>query len=290
MTAIEVTNLKKRFGKVKAVDGISFTVNKGEVFGFLGPNGAGKTTAIRCMMDFLRPTEGEIKMLGLDSRRNSVELKEKTGYLAGTVRLYDKWTGEEHFDFVRKIDGDGDIAKDLASRLVFNPKKKTKELSSGNKQKLAVILAFMRKPELFILDEPTLALDPLLQNEVYEMLREAVSRGATVFMSSHNMAEVERVCDRVGIIKAGKMVATERIDTLKEKQIYRVVVRFTKKPDQKTFTNEQVKVIKETSDGFVLEVTGDINLIINKLQQNPVHDMTIEHATLDEIFRQYYQQ
>ncbi|USN53368.1 MAG: ABC transporter ATP-binding protein [Candidatus Nomurabacteria bacterium] len=287
--ALVFSDFKKHYGPVKAVDGISFSVQEGELFGFLGPNGAGKTTTIRTMMDFLRPTEGSIHILGKHSVKDSVALKERIGYLSGSVRLYDRWTGEEHFSFVRRMDGDHDIAKDLCERLQFDPKRKAKQLSSGNRQKLAIIMAFMRKPDLFILDEPTNALDPLLQHEVYELLREASARGATIFMSSHNLAEVERVCDRVGIIRKGKMVAVERIDALKAKQLYKVELQFSEKPDKSAVLGDGVTLHSESSHGYVVDISGDIRPFLARMQQLPLRDIVISHATLEEIFMKYYE-
>ncbi|MBU1166924.1 ABC transporter ATP-binding protein, partial [Patescibacteria group bacterium] len=158
---ISVRKLKKHFGKTKAVDGISFNVQKGEIFGFLGPNGAGKTTTIRCLMDFIRPQEGRIEILGQDAHQNAVELKKKIGYLSGQVRLYDHWNGKEHISLVAKLNGNKDIAQKLIKRLDFDTSKKAKTLSSGNRQKLGLIMAFMTEPEVMIFDEPTNALDPL---------------------------------------------------------------------------------------------------------------------------------
>lgn len=287
--AIVVSDFQKHFGEVKAVDGISFRVAQGELFGFLGPNGAGKTTTIRSMMDFLRPTAGTIQLLGKDSQKDSVELKSRIGYLSGTVRLYDRWTGQEHIDFVRHMDGDHDIAAELCERLDFDPKRKAKQLSSGNRQKLAIIMAFMRKPDLFILDEPTNALDPLLQHEVYELLREASARGATVFMSSHNLAEVERVCERVGIIRKGKMVTIERIDALKAKQLYKVELQFSAKPEKAKLLDKGISVQSESAHGYVLDISGDITPFLAKVQQMPLQDITISHASLEEIFMKYYE-
>lgn len=218
-TVIKIEGLKKYFGKVKAVDGISFDVNKGEIFGFLGPNGAGKTTAIRCMMDFLRPDKGKITILGQDAQKDSTKLKEQIGFLAGEVHLYNNWTGQEHINFIAKIRGSDDFAKELINKLDFDPTKKAKNLSSGNKQKLALILALMHQPQVLILDEPTLGLDPLLQNTIYEILQSQVQKGTTIFMSSHNLREVERICDRVCIVRQGKVAAIESISNLKDLEI-----------------------------------------------------------------------
>ncbi len=177
MSIIEVKNLSKHFGKTKAVDDISFAVEKGEVFGFLGPNGAGKTTTIRCMIDFIRPSSGSITLLGEDSQIGSVDLNKKIGHLSGYVHFYDKWTGQDHIDFVQKLNHITDQPDDLLKRLDFDPTIKTKNLSSGNRQKLGIILALMKQPELLIMDEPTNGLDPLLQHEVYAMLRKAMRAG-----------------------------------------------------------------------------------------------------------------
>ncbi|MCH7492649.1 ABC transporter ATP-binding protein [Patescibacteria group bacterium] len=289
MPVIEVNNFKKHFGKTKAVDGISFTVAKGDIFGFLGPNGAGKTTTIRGMMDFIRPTEGSIKILGLDSQYDSVELKKKIGYLSGQVNLYKKWTGQAHIDFVKKLHGDSDIADELVTRLDFDPTIKAKHLSSGNHQKLGLILSMMTKPEILIMDEPTLALDPLLQNEIYELLNEATQRGATVFMSSHNLSEVDRVCNRVGIIKDGKMVATESITDLKEKKINTVHAHFNNQFNVDEFLDANVQLVKGFKDGVILKVKGDINPLIKKLSNHSLRDINISQASLEDIFLEYYE-
>ena len=289
MTAIEVRNLRKHFGKTKAVDGISFSVEEGEVFGFLGPNGAGKTTTIRCMMDFIRPAEGSIKILGKDAQKDAVSLKKAIGYLSGNVRLYGKWTAQMHINFVRQLNGCEDISQQLIKRLDFNPTIKTKQLSSGNKQKLGIILAFMLKPELLILDEPTLGLDPLLQNEIYELLAEMTQAGTTIFMSSHNLAEVDRVCGRVGIIKDGKMVATESIAALKEKKIITVHANFTHPVKTDEFLTENTELVKEYANGLILKVKGDVNHLIKQLSNHTLQDISIVPASLEDIFMAYYE-
>ena len=290
MSIIEVNNLKKHFGKVKAVDDISFSVEKGEIFGFLGPNGAGKTTTIRCLMDFIRPTAGEIKMLGKDAQKDAVELKEDIGYLSGNVRLYDKWTGQMHLDFLRKLNGHRqDFSAELIKRFDFNTSRKTKELSSGNRQKLGIIMAFMFRPQVLICDEPTNALDPLLQNEVYELLHEASRRETTVFMSSHNLAEVEKVCERVAVIKEGKMVATESIVSLKQKKIYSVHAHFAGDYDANEFKGNGLKVVKQLNGSLILKVKGDIDGVVKKLSQYQLVDLEIEQASLEDIFLEFYE-
>lgn len=286
---IKVENLKKHFGKVKAVDGISFQVKKGEIFGFLGPNGAGKTTVIRCLMDFLRPTSGKIEILGQNANRKSHLQKKKIGYLAGHVEVYDHWTGEDHIKFIAKLSGKKNIALKLRKRFDFDAKRKAKELSSGNRQKLGLILAFMNQPEVFIFDEPTNALDPLLQIEVYDMIKEAVKNGATVFMSSHNLAEVDKVCNRVGIIRQGKMAAVESISALKEKRIYTLNARFADNFKKEDFKMSNVVPGKTTRDSLSLKVKGDINAVLRQLSKYRLKDLEITPASIEDIFLEFYE-
>lgn len=288
MPAIEIENLKKYFGKTHAVDGITLAVEQGEIFGFLGPNGAGKTTTIRCMMDFLKPTEGNIKIFNLDSRQDSVKIKEKTGYLTGDVRLYDGWTGWDHIKFLEKVRGRKSNAENLLNKLDLNPNIKFKTLSSGNKQKLGLILAIMFESELMILDEPTLGLDPLLQNIVYDILEDLKAKGSTVFMSSHNLAEVERLCSRVGIIKDGNLVAVESIEAMRGKRMHLVKIFFSGKFQNSSFTGSNITIQQEMPDGIVLGVKGDINPLIKSLSQYKIKDLEISHASLEEIFLEFY--
>jgi ABC-2 type transport system ATP-binding protein len=289
MPVIEVKNLQKYFGKTKAVDDISLTVEKGEIFGFLGPNGAGKTTTIRCLMDFIRPTAGSIQILGLDSKKDSVPIKKKVGFLSGLVHLYDKWTGAEHIDFTRRLNGTKDIVEELIGRFDFDPNIKAKNLSSGNRQKLGIILAFMSQPEVLILDEPTNALDPLLQNEMYELLKKVTKDGATIFMSSHNLSEVDKICHHVGIIKQGKMVATESIQSLKDKRMNKVQVQFADHFDKNEFVFEGVQIVHALPDSLILNVKGDINQLLRKLSTHTLKDFHIEHAPLEDIFMEFYE-
>lgn len=296
MVVIDVKNLKKYFvdyslkGRkvVKAVDGISFSVKKGEIFGFLGPNGAGKTTTIRCLMDFVRPTAGGVKLFGENAIHNS-RIKSKIGYLPGNVQLYDKWTGKDHVHFVESIRGKSSTVNELARRLNFDLNRKFKHLSSGNQQKLGLILALMNNPELLIMDEPTLGLDPLLQNTIYDIMDELRKKGTTIFMSSHNLPEVERMCDRVGIIKEGELVGVETIAALGEKRLRRVEIRFEDKFKKADFKFDGVEKIEEISDGLILTVRGDINAVLQKIASYKLHDLEITHASLEDVFLEFYE-
>jgi len=288
MSAIQVQNLKKYFGKTHAVDDVSFSVEKGEIFGFLGPNGAGKTTTIRCLMNFLKPTDGEIKIFGADAQKNSTEIKNKIGFLSGDVRLYDGWTGGDHIKFLERLRGRKSVAAELIPKLNFNPKLKFKALSSGNQQKLGLILSLMFEPELMIMDEPTLGLDPLLQNTIYEILESLREKGTTIFMSSHNLAEVDRICDRVGIIKEGKIVATESIISLKEKRMHVVKVYFNGEFNKEDFNFDGVEIHQELNNGLLIGAKGDISPLIRKLANYSLKELEITHASLEEIFLEFY--
>lgn len=289
MNTIEINNLKKHFGKVWAIDGITFSVAKGETFGFLGPNGAGKTTTIRCIMDFLRPTSGEITILGKDSTKDSVYLKSKIGYLPGNVRLNSNWTGENHLRFVESIRGKSDTARGLAEKFNLDLTKKFKNLSSGNKQKLGLVLALMSEPEIIIMDEPTVGLDPLLQSLIYEELENMRKKGVTILISSHNLSEVERLCDRVGIIKEGRMVAVEPVSKLEGKRLHKIEVRFMDSYKKKEFDLPGVESIEEIPEGFLLTVGGDLNKIVGAISKHKISDIEITHASLEEIFLKFYE-
>lgn len=289
MNVISVKNLKKHFGKTKAVDGISFDVGEGEIVGFLGPNGAGKTTAIRCMMDFLRPSSGKIELLGLDAQKNSAQLKENIGHLSSESTLYDSWTGAEHINFLEKIRGVSQFDEKLVKNLKLDTRKKVKALSTGNRRKLSIVLALMHTPKLLVLDEPTVGLDPLLQNYIYEILKAQAAKGNTVFMSSHNLAEVEKICDRVIVLKDGKIVAVEKVSDLRAKKIYTIYAYFEGNVPKKELVTDGSQLIKEFSGGLALKVRGDIKpLLVNLSKHKNLKDVEISHASLEEIFMDFY--
>jgi ABC-2 type transport system ATP-binding protein len=286
---IVIRNLKKYFGKLHAVDGISFEVKKGEIFGFLGPNGAGKTTTIRCLMSFNKPTDGSVKILGFDMSNNSVAAKGRIGYLPGNVKLYDSWSGWDHIRLYENIRGKSNNLYELINRFEFNPNAKFRHLSSGNKQKLGLILALMHEPKLLIMDEPTIGLDPLLQLEIYKVLIEMRNRGATIFISSHNLPEVERLCNRVAIIRNGKLVTVEDINVIGNKQLHRVRVRFSDKFKRTEFEVDGVDVVEEIDDGLTLTISGDLNQIMQIITRYKIKDIEIAHASLEDVFIKFYE-
>jgi len=288
MSAISVQELKKYYGATRAVDGITFDIGEGEIVGFLGPNGAGKTTTIRCMMDFLRPDSGSISILGLDSQKDSEILKEDIGFLPGEVYLYDKWTGKGHIDLIRNLRKNQTHEDELIAKLDFDPSKRTKSLSTGNKQKLGLILALMHKPKVLILDEPTSGLDPILQNTIYEILKGEARNGTTIFFSSHNLAEVERICNTVCIIKQGKIVSIENVTQLKKKRLYTIQVYFDEKVSKTKIQAMGAEILKEYSDGYVLKVKGEVLPFLRKLDDYKIKDIEISHTNLEALFLEFY--
>lgn len=286
---VVIENLKKYFGKTKAVDDISIEINKGEIYGFLGPNGAGKTTAIRCLMDFLRPDSGKISILGMDSTLESSSIKSKVGYLPSEMYLHNDWTGFEHVEFIQAVRGKKHDYSDLAKKFDLNLKSKTKYLSTGNKQKLGILLTFMIEPEVLILDEPTRGLDPLLQNTFYKLLEDFKHRGGTVFMSSHILPEIERVCDRVAIIRGGKIVAVEIVEQFKESAVHLATVQFENPADKSKFNLAGSEKIDEFEKGLILKIKGSIDLLIKELSKYRVKSLQLDHSSLEDLFLSFYE-
>jgi len=288
MDAIVVSDVSKRFGSNQALNKVNLTVPVGEIYGFLGPNGAGKTTTIRCLMDFLRPDSGNIEVFGNNARTQATEVKKFLGYLPADMQLYDKWTAAEHIAFYESVQGIAVDAEKLIKQLDLNLTTEARHLSSGNKQKLGMVLAMMRRPKLLVLDEPTRGLDPLLQEIIYTLLREYRDAGGTVFISSHNLAEVEKICDHVGIIRAGEVVASESIDAIRQMNSHIVTIRFTKPFKPADFKADNITVMHKTDLQLICKVKGDLNPLLKKLAAHPVKDLEITHASLEDAFMEYY--
>ncbi len=272
-----------------ALEDLSLTVRSGEIFGFLGPNGAGKTTTIRLIMDFIRPTSGSVSIFGKNVANGSAIGHADIGFLSADSVMYPQWTAQQHIDFVSAINGDTRRAGELAKQFGLDLQRKYHRLSSGNKQKLALVLALMNEPKVLILDEPTRGLDPLLQQELYAMLRQFSRKGGTVFMSSHNLGEVEHICDRVGIIKDGKLVASETMQSLRRMHIHEVTVVFAGAYNRVDFELQNVEIKKASKTELVAHVRGDLNGIIRTIGKYKVHDVEITHVSLEEMFLRYYQ-
>jgi ABC-2 type transport system ATP-binding protein len=288
---IDTSKLTKFYGKRLGIEDVNLEVKRGEVFGYLGPNGAGKTTTIRTLLDFIRPTRGSATIFGLDIRRNSVEIHQRVGYLRGELELYGNLTGEDLLKYLGNLRGglDWKYVKELASRFECDLPRKIKGLSHGNKQKLGLLQAFMNKPELLILDEPTNGLDPLMQHEFYHLLEETKKEGHTVFLSSHILPEVEKVCDRVGIIRQGKLVTVETIEMLKAHSIRQLEIHFARVVPADSFIGITGVRNVVVQDGILTcNVIGSLDALVKVAAQFEVVNIISHEPTLEEIFMTYY--
>ncbi len=289
--AITTSNLTKYYGRVRGIDSVNLEVLQGEVFGFLGPNGAGKTTTIRILLDMIRPTRGSAQVFGLDVRRDSVQIRRRLGNLPGDVALYDALKGGEVLKLLGSFRGPAGTGRvtELAGRLSLDLSRTVRAYSHGMKQKLAIIQAFMHDPELLILDEPTLGLDPLMQREFYNLVLEEKARGKTVFLSSHILPEVERVCDRVGIIREGRLVAVEEVESLKRKKRRKMDLVLREDPSEAMLHIPGTQLVRR--DGRRLEylVSGDVQALLKEVSTLPVQDIVFPEPTLEEAFMEFYQ-
>jgi len=295
MTAIiEVEGLTKHYGNKRGILDVSFQVEEGEVFGFLGPNGAGKTTTIRLLMGLLRADAGTARIAGLDVWRQSVEIKKLTGYLPGELSLDPSMTGGQILEYFAHLRGGVDQAylKQLINRLDLDPTRKFRQYSSGNKRKIGLIQAFMHRPRLLILDEPTNGLDPLNQQEFERMVKEVRDDGRTVFLSSHILSEVEQTCTRVGIIREGRLVRVGGVTELKDIKRYEVTITFAQPVAAEAFkTLAGVEQVETLADGRTLRlvVSGTLDAVVKTAAQHAVIAMTSHEPSLEDIFLRYYE-
>ena len=291
--AIKTSGLGKTYGPVRAVTGLDLIVEPGQVFAFLGPNGAGKTTTIRMLLALQRPTGGSATVLGLDCGRDSVEIHRRTGYLPGELALYPRMTGRQHITWYARARGlrDLSLAAELAERLGAVLDRPARELSKGNRQKVGLVLAFMSRPELLVLDEPTSGLDPLMRSEFGRLVREVTAEGRTVFWSSHELDEVQRLADRVAIIKQGRLIATETVEHLRASTPQTVQARFRQPVASSLFAGIDGVSVTSCDGGTVqLEVTGAIGPVLRVIADHDPVDLTSARASLDELFLSYYRE
>jgi ABC-2 type transport system ATP-binding protein len=289
---IRTAGLTKFYGKQRGVLELDLEVQRGVVFGFLGPNGAGKTTTIRLLLDLIRPTQGQAGVLGMDARGQGVEIRKRIGYLPGELSLYDAMTGEDLLRYMGNLRGgvDWDYVESLAERLECDLSPRIKSLSRGNKQKIGLIQAFIHKPELLILDEPTASLDPLMQYEFHRLVRELKAGGATFFISSHNLPEVERMCDRVGIIREGRLVAVDEVENLKRRALRRLEIHFASPVPGEAFADiAGVKDLQVEKDTLRCSVVGSEDALIKAAARFEVLNVVSPEVSLEEIFIDYYQ-
>lgn len=290
--AIHTEGLTKHYGDVEALTNLDLDVRAGEVFGFLGPNGAGKTTTIRTLMDEIRPTSGHATILGMDTHAKSVEIRTHIGYLPGDLAMYPRLTGRDTLTYFANLRGgvDWSYVDSLAERLDADLAKKVGDLSSGNRQKVGLIQAFMNKPQVLIMDEPSSGLDPLVQREFQKMMREVANEGRAVFLSSHTLSEVQRIADRVGIIRHGKLVALESVSELRSKAMRRVELEFDAPVDAAVFESVPgVRDVAVDNHHVFMSFDGNMDILLTTAaQQYHVVDINTQEADLEEIFLTYY--
>jgi ABC-2 type transport system ATP-binding protein len=303
---LQVSNLTKIYGREFSLGGwktgrrvvgaqdVTFSVKKGEIFGFLGPNGAGKTTTMRAILDYLIIQNGTITVFGLDHHRDALAIRERIGYLPGDLALYENFTGNElieYFNHFRPVDRV--FLEELKSVFRVDLTLKVKSLSTGNRQQVGLILALAPKPDFLILDEPTAGLDPLMAANVHRILKELKAEGKTIFLSSHDLAEVQSVCDRIGIIKEGKMILVETMENLITKFLQNVRIRFSSSnvPDEEDFRklDSVISVERNNERTFTLKIKEDVNELLRWLTDYEIERLALEDATLEEIFLQYYE-
>lgn len=291
MNVIEINNLTKNYGKARGISNISFNVEEGEIFGFIGPNGAGKSTTIRTLLSLIYPTSGSAKIFGKDCIQFAPEIKKEIGYLPSEVFYYDNMKVKDLLNYSAsfyKKDCSKRI-KEIAEIMDLDLNKKIDDLSLGNKKKVGIVQGLLHEPKLIILDEPTSGLDPLMQQKFFELLEEENKKGATILFSSHILSEVQRLCNRVAIIKEGKIVTVEKISTLKENTYKKFKIE-TKAPlDANYFNGSGVNKleVKDNITSFLFR--GNINTVLKKIAEMEIANLWIEEPDLEEIFMHYYE-
>ena len=291
MSAIETEALTKFYGRRRGIENLTMSVREGEVFGFLGPNGAGKTTTIRTLLDLLHPSAGRARIFGLDSRRDSVAIRARLGNLPGDFGFGKHTSGAEAVKLLAALRGVDDLARadTLARRLRADLGTPLGKLSRGNRQKVGLILALFHRPELLVLDEPTSGLDPLMQEEFLALVREEQERGCTVFLSSHELDEVERLCDRVAIIRGGRLVAVEQVSDLLHKRQRHVEVQFDEPIDLEELRRcRGVEALDADGAHVTFTVSGEVDEALKAISRHHVVDVEFVHPTLEEVFLTYY--
>ncbi len=290
-TVIETKGLTVYYGRHRGILDLDLQVQRGEIYGFLGPNGAGKTTTMRVLMDIIRPTRGRATVFGLDCRRDGPEIRRRLGYVPGELSLYGYMTGQGFLEMIAELRGnDTDVAyrRRLCEQLDLNVNRRIAEYSQGNKRKLGLVAAFMSRPELLILDEPTTGLDPLMQRVVHSLVREARDEGRTVFFSSHNLPEVQAVCDRVGLIREGRMMAVERVAELTARRILRLRLTLEQSPDKDDFALDGVSAVTLNGRQVELEIRHNLQAVMKIAVRRGIVDLETQPVTLEEVFMTYY--
>ena len=288
MIPCEVTKLNKLYGNLVGVDEISFNVKEGEILGLVGPNGAGKTTTLRAIMGLLKPTDGFISLLDEDAFKNGHKVRDEVGYAGGEPSFIPNLTVKQNLQFVAETKGvPFDRVDELATKLELSLSMKAKELSLGNKKKMCLVMALLSSPKLIVLDEPTLGLDPLIRQALYKILLEEKKRGASIILSSHELTEVQRLCDRVAIIKDGKIVAIEEMENLKTKRLKKVTIETSYSTPQVTLSG--VTDLKQDGTLTTFNYNGEMKKLVKYLNSVDVENVDIEECDLESIFLHFYE-
>lgn len=288
---IAARGLSKDYGSGRGVFDLDLEVEQGEVFGFLGPNGAGKSTTIRLLLDLIRPTAGSVRVLGLDARADSLEVRRRVGFLPADLALYPRLTGRVMLNHLAALRGGVDrrVRDALVDRFDADLDRPVRELSSGNRQKLGLIQAFMHEPELLILDEPISGLDPLVQQSFHALLAEVSGQGRTVFLSSHTLSEVERVTDRVAILRQGRLVVVDSVENLRKVAVQRLEFEFTAPVDAAEFA-ALPGVTEAKADGTIVTVgfEGSADAVVKAAARHELRTVRAHEDDLEDIFLRYY--
>ena len=291
MNIVEVSHLKKYYGKHRGVEDVDFTIKQGEIFGFIGPNGAGKSTTIRCALSLIFPTSGQIKLFGLDSVKDKVEIAKKVGYLPSEVAYYENMKVKVLLNYSMSFYGTIDPAclKDLTERMGLDVTRKIDDLSLGNKKKVGIVQGLLHQPELIILDEPTSGLDPLMQQRFFDLIEEENKRGATVLFSSHILTEVKRLCDRIALIKDGRIEDMDKIASLQSNH-YKNIRLMADPADLDQFEKSDLIESKERfGDQLHFVYRGELNKLLRELARFDVQNLSMEDPSLEELFMDYYE-
>jgi len=291
MNVIEINHLTKTYGKARGITDISFTVEQGEIFGFIGPNGAGKSTTIRTLLSLIYPTSGNAKIFGKDCIKYAPEIKKDIGYLPSEVFYYDNMKVIDLLKYSASFykKDCSKRMKELAEIMDLDLNKKIDDLSLGNKKKVGIVQALLHEPKLIILDEPTSGLDPLMQQKFFELLEEENRKGATILYSSHILSEVQRLCDRVAIIKEGKIIKIEKISALHENNYKKFKMETTSKVEKSFFQINGVTNLKVEDNTVSFLFKGNLNDILKKISQIEITNIWVDEPDLEEIFMHYYE-
>ncbi len=292
-TVIRTEQLTKAYGSHRGIIDVDLDVEEGEIFGFLGPNGAGKTTTMRVLLDLIRPTSGRAEVFGIETTRDPVAIHRRVGYLPGEFDLYDRLTGADTIAYFANLRGGVDAAyvATLVDRLDLDPSRRFREYSKGNKQKVGLVVALQHRPDLLILDEPTSGLDPLMQQTFFELVREARDEGRTVFLSSHIIDEVDRTCDRVAIIREGRLVQVDRIESVRRLAFHHVELTFGSAVAPAVFTSiEGVHDVTVDGTVFTMRVSGPIGAVLAAAAPHGLVDVVSREPNLEDVFLAQYGQ